>query len=786
VRLVVSLLALLVFVPDPLRAADYSGRDGRLHVPVPRLEASVTIDGVLDEAAWQQAAVLSGFSQYAPADGRPANDRTEVLVWYAPDAIHFGIRAHAAPGTVHATLADRDRIDGDDHVQIYLSTFDDGREALMFGVNPLGVQADGALSEGLGVGEAGGSFGGLASGRDLPDLSPDYAFDSRGRLTEGGYEVEIRIPFRSLRFKTAETQNWGVHVIRRTQSTGHEDSWAPAARAASSFLAQAGRLEGLTGLERGLVLDVNPFVTTRVDGGSREGGWTYAGRRPEFGTNVRWGITNNLALNATVNPDFSQVEADASQFTFDPRMSLFFPEKRPFFLEGLEQFATPNRLIYTRRIVAPLGAVRLAGKVRGLGIAALSAVDDEAVSHDGAHYPVFNILRLQRDVGTESRLGLVYTDRVDGRDSNRVLGFDARLSFRKLYSLVLQGAGSHTERNAQARSGPLFEATLSRDGRRFGFEYEFHGVSDRFATESGLISRGAIVRAVAVHRLQAFGAPGAFLERWIGDVALRATWDYPTFFDGGDPLERQLHVNNNVTLRGGWKAGGSVLIERFGYDASIYTDYALERPLAGGGVAYVPFAPKPSLPNLDYVATLDTPEFKRFSGAVFALWGRDDNFYEWSAADILFLRLDANWRPTDQVRVTAAYQLQEYWRASDGSVVGVRRIPRVKAEYQVTRSIFFRGVAEYSIERRDALRDDARTELPIAIRDDATGVYERTTAWSQARLRTDWLFSYQPTPGTVVFAGYGSTLVDETLRGPRHLDRLEDGFFAKVSYVWRL
>jgi hypothetical protein len=787
VRLAVVVTAALVVAPLVSNAAVYEGRDGRLRVPVPRLELAVAIDGALDEPAWREAAVLSGFSQYAPADGRQADERTEVLVWYAPDAIHFGIRAHAAPGTVHATLADRDRIDGDDYVQIFLSTFDDGREALMFGVNPLGVQSDGALSEGVNVAsQSGGGFSGLASGRDLPDLSPDYVFESRGRVTAGGYEIEIRIPFRSLRFKTAPTQDWGIHVIRRTQATGHEDSWVPAVRAASSFLAQAGRLEGLTDLRRGLVLDLNPVVTTRVDGASRDGGWHYDGHRPEFGANVRWGLTSNLALNGTVNPDFSQVEADASQFTFDPRQALFFAEKRPFFLEGLEQFATPNRLIYTRRVVAPLGAVRLAGKARGFGIAALTAVDDPAVSHGGTHHPVFNILRVQRDVGTESRLGLVYTDRIDGQDSNRVLGLDARLSFRKLYSLVLQAAGSRTERDARTRSGPLFEATLGRDGRRFGFEYEFHGVSDRFVTESGLIARDAIVRGAATHRLQAVGEPGALLERWVGDVALRSTWDYRAFFDGGDPLEQQLHVNNNFTLRGGWKAGGSVLIERFGYDASLYTDYALERVAPGGTVEYLPFPAKPSLPNLDYVATLDTPEFKRFSGGIFALWGRDDNFYEWSAADILFLRLDANWRPTDQLRVTAAYQVQEYWRASDGSIVGVRRIPRLKAEYQATRSIFLRAVGEYSIERRDALRDDARTELPIAIRNASTGLYERTNAWRQARLRVDWLFSYQPTPGTVVFAGYGSTLADEETRRPYRLERRDDGFFAKVSYAWRL
>src|SRR3954454_6480856 len=148
----------------------YSGRDNQVRVQVPRIEEAIVVDGVLDEAPWTHAAVLSGFSQYAPADGRAADEQTEVLVWYGPAAIHFGIRAHAAAGTVHATLADRDHIESDDYVQIYLSTFNDGRQASMFGVNPLGVQTDGALVEGVHAVSSGSGFSGLQTGRDLPDL----------------------------------------------------------------------------------------------------------------------------------------------------------------------------------------------------------------------------------------------------------------------------------------------------------------------------------------------------------------------------------------------------------------------------------------------------------------------------------------------------------------------------------------------------------------------------------------------------------------------------------------
>ena len=157
------------------------------------------IDGVLDEPVWQQAARLTDFSQYSPVDGRPAEDATEVLVFYSPTAIYFGVKAHAAPGAVHATLANRDRIDADDAIQIFLNPFKDGRQALVFGVNPLGIQSDGALVEGTNN-RGGAAFGGLESGREVTDLTPDYVFQSKGRLTDYGYEIEIAIPFKTLRF----------------------------------------------------------------------------------------------------------------------------------------------------------------------------------------------------------------------------------------------------------------------------------------------------------------------------------------------------------------------------------------------------------------------------------------------------------------------------------------------------------------------------------------------------------------------------------------------------------
>src|SRR6476620_584968 len=245
---------LLLLSSDPIDPPNvYRGRSGELDVHIPRQEADVTIDGKLDEQVWGSAAVLTGFSQFSPTDGIPASDSTQVLVWYSPTAIHFGVRAFEAHGSVHATLADRDRIAANDYVQILLSTFNDGRQASVFAVNPYGVQSDGALVE---TGSTSGNgFNNAVVKREVADLSPDFVYQSKGRLTDYGYEVEIRIPFKSIRFQPKREQVWGLNVVRLVQHSGRGDSWTPARRASASFLGQSGRLVGLSDLRSGVVLD---------------------------------------------------------------------------------------------------------------------------------------------------------------------------------------------------------------------------------------------------------------------------------------------------------------------------------------------------------------------------------------------------------------------------------------------------------------------------------------------------------------------------------------------------
>ena len=452
------MLAALVLI-----AADttlvFSGRAGRTRLEVPRIEATITIDGELSEPVWSRAARLTDFSQYQPVDGRPAAEPTEVLVWYAADAIYFGIKATEVHGDViRATHANRDNISSEDNVQILLDTYNDRQIAFLFGVNALGVQQDGTRSDQFGGGAggssaSGGGFGNLNPLDGTVDLNPDFVFESKGRLVPGGYQVEIRIPFKSLRYRDGAKQTWGINVLRRVQHSGFQDSWTPAVRANARFLSQVGTLEGLHDLHRGLVLELTPTVTGRLDGSpATPTGWKYD-RGGEVGGDVRFGLRQNLTLNGTVNPDFSQVEADVGQVLLNARFALFYPEKRPFFLDGLELFDTPNQLIYTRRIVAPEGGLKLAGKIGRVNVATMVVADDPDQSVTGAKTPVFGIARLKEDFGHGVTLGGVLTDREEGADHSRLAGMDLRVYHSKLYYVEFQGVQSWTVDPAGSRAG---------------------------------------------------------------------------------------------------------------------------------------------------------------------------------------------------------------------------------------------------------------------------------------------------------------------------------------------
>jgi hypothetical protein len=759
----------------------YSGRGHNVRVELPRIDTTITIDGNLDEGVWRKAARLTDFSQYQPVDGRPADDPTEVLVWYAPDAIYFGIKARELHGNVvRATHANRDNIDSEDQVQVLLDTDNSRQIAFLFGVNPYGVQQDGTRSAQFagGAGGASATGGGFQTINPLDgsvDLNPDYFFESKGRLVEGGYEVEVRIPFKSLRYQDARVQSWGIHVLRRVQHSGFQDTWAPAVRANANFLAQSGSLMGLHDLRRGLVLEATPTVTAHADRSPSLGDGSYQ-QKGELGGDARWGIRQNLTLNGTVNPDFSQVEADVGQVLLNERFALFYPEKRPFFLDGLELFDSPNQLIYTRRIVSPTAGVKLTGKIAGLNIASILAGDDDQYSWNGAHAPLFGVSRLRYDFGSNNTLGAVLTTREDGGDHSRVAGADYRFYHSKLYFAQFQAAQSWTDSARNHLSGSLLQADWDRTGRAWGFHYTLRSLDPGFKAAAGFVNRTGLIETRAFNRLSFYGAPGALVQTYGAFFQEDRIWNNAGF--GHGLAESTEGVQPSATLRGGWQVGGAITHSYFAFDPALYSGLTVLEPSGAVSDTVAFTVPGPEADQWGTSLRVTTPTFRFFTGTASITRGQIPIFRE--AVPGRSARIDATLavRPTTALRSSLQFSRLTIARRADGSRFSSETIPRVKIEYQVSPPIFVRLVAQYSARSRSALRDGNGHEILV---DGVLDAGETTNEFS-----TDWLFSYRPVPGTLVYLGYGSTLDEPREFRFQNLQRTRDGFFGKISYLFRL
>ena len=739
----------------------HNGRAGQTAVAPPRIEATIAIDGRLDEPVWTQAARLTGFSLYQPADGRPAPDSTEVRVWYSSDAIYFGIRAFSEAGTVAATLADRDRIGSDDNVEIHLDTFHERNRAFVFIVNPLGIQADGTKSEG----------GGFIPGSNVPpgqnDLSADFIWQSRGLVTPSGYDVEVRIPFSSLRYAASDVQQWGLQIDRHVQRNGYEETWTPARRASASFISQSGTLDGLTGMRHGQVVELNPEFTNTTRGAAccapTLQQWKYDSH-PQIGGNLRWAMGSNFVLNGTVKPDFSQVEADATQVAADERFALFYPEKRPFFVEALDQFNVPNQLVYTRTIVQPDGAAKFTGKIGRIDVAALSAVDQRGITPNGDR-PVVDIIRLRQGIGEQSQAGILYSDRAGGGRSNRVAGVDTKLVFGGIYYASLQAVESFTTLNGVSTSGSMWEAVVDATNRAWGFHYNVLGIQPGFRADNGFVPRTGFVKPNAANRFTWYGRPGALAERFNVFANVNGIWRYDDFFKGNSLLEDAASAQMLLILRGGWTVGMTPRLATFAFDPANYTGYAA-------------FTPSDRSTTIVSAFSVATPQFHKFAASAGTSLGNDVDFLETSRVRRVDYNASLDLRPSERLRVSATYVSTSFSRRATGAQSAFARIPRLKAEYQLARPLFVRVVSQYTATRREALVDP-RTGSVIVLGSSASRASASNT------LRTDLLLSYRPAPGTVFFLGYGGSLSEEDPLAFSRLRRTADAFFVKGSYVLR-
>ena len=495
-------------------------------VRVSKFETPPVIDGNLNEAVWQKAAVLKDFYQIDPGDNTTPSKPTEVLLGYDSKFLYVAFRAFDEPDKVRSTVAKRDNIFSDDYVGFYLDTFNDRRKAFEIFFNPLGIQGDGVLTEDRGE-----------------DFSVDLLLESKGVIGEAGYTVEIAIPFKSLRYEAGKGKLWGAHFFRRIQRFNRElDSWMPFARSVSSNLSQAGHITGLEGISVERTLELIPSLTVSQSGRFVRSFGVFPGTPAaatdpgrivnspielDPGLTAKFSPSSALTLDLAINPDFAQVEADQLVVTTNQRFPIFFGEKRPFFLEGIDIFQTPISAVHTRAIVDPDVAVKLSGKrgrnTFGLMVASdngpgnLSADDrgnlaicldqralDPSVVCNNERFVDKNayigVLRLKRDLGKgENTIGILATTYNFIEKHNDLAGIDGRFRLDKQTTFTFQLLGTTSRNffydpeedksNYRTGNGLGYAIDYNVAGRNFGWELYGEGYTRDYRADVGFFGR---------------------------------------------------------------------------------------------------------------------------------------------------------------------------------------------------------------------------------------------------------------------------------------------------------
>jgi hypothetical protein len=412
-------------------AASAGGRDAHAADPKPgppltitHARGSITVDGDLSDPGWQGIAPVTRWFETRVGDNVEPHVKNEGLLAYDDRYLYAAFRFEDPdPRRIRAPIADHDQLSGStDYGGVIVDSRNDGKSAILFLANANGLTYDAVSND--------------ASGEDS---SPDYYWESRGKITPTGWTLEMRIPFSSLRYSKEHAPTWGIMLYRNYPRDRHYQFFSnPLPRDVNCFICNSSKLTGLTALPQGSHLVVAPYATgQRLDApGAGLGSPLESGNvETEVGGDVKWSPLANTAIDATINPDFSQIESDVAQITANERFALFYPEKRPFFLEGIDLFSTPFQAVYTRSVTAPSGGLRVTSRAGQSSFTALGVRDDGggvvilpgAQSSDVADQEFrsdVGIFRLRRDMGS-SFVSLLGNGRaIDGGGYNAVIGPD--------------------------------------------------------------------------------------------------------------------------------------------------------------------------------------------------------------------------------------------------------------------------------------------------------------------------------------------------------------------------
>jgi hypothetical protein len=455
---------------------------------VPRVTRAPQLEDFLAGTPREVEFTLTDFRQREPGDSTPVSQKTVAHLSYDDKNFYVVFVCQDEPGQVRAHMAKREDIASDDQVSIFLDTFHDRQRAYMFATNPLGVQLDGIATEG-----------------QTTDLSFDAVWHSEGKLTEDGYITLIAIPFKSLRFSSEDVQTWGIALGRTIARKNENAFWPTITRRVEGFVQQMAMMNGMVDISPGRNIQLTPYGIVSTGRFLETTPGKPAAFRTEhegrFGLDTKVILRDSFALDITVNPDFSQVESDEPQVTVNQRFEVFFPEKRPFFLENAGFFRTPVNLFFTRRVADPEFGVRLSGKLGSWAIGGL-AIDDRAPGRRVAEdSPVFGekakiaVARVQREFAGQSSVGVLATTQDFGTSSNRVVGVDTRLRLNPNWLFYGQAIATDTRRLDRTHlSGQGYLAQISHSGRHFRYLSRYQDFNPEFVSSLGFIQRVNIRR----------------------------------------------------------------------------------------------------------------------------------------------------------------------------------------------------------------------------------------------------------------------------------------------------
>jgi len=702
-------------------------------VVVPSFENSPKIDGKLDDLFWETGAILENFTQYEPLEGSKPSEKTVAYIGYDKNNLYIAVRCYDSnPKAVRACLTQRDQVTGDDEITVFLDTFNDKKRAFAFLVNPCGVQSDGIYVE-SGGGRRGRGGGG---GFDRIDKNWDTYFSTDAIMDDEGYTVEMAIPFKSLRFPHSQQQLWGIQIKRNIRRKNEEIYWYPRSRDINGFLIQAGTIQIDGSLNKGKNFEVMPVVTGLKERESKF--------EPEAGLNLKYGITSDLTADATINPDFSQVESDMPQIDVNQRYALYYPEKRPFFLEGKDYFDTPIELLYTRTIVNPAWGFKLTGKMGKTTLGFLSTYDlnatgiddpdeeeedDEEEEEDIVQKGFVNVFRLKQDLFTESYIGLIFTDKelteFEGSpvsDYNRVGGVDGRFKFWNNYQISFQVVGSQTKLG-DYKSGlvPAAKFNFNARGRHLSFSADYSYIPPDFEASSGFFRRKDI---------KSFNSRLGYAFLPMNDliVDIRPSLQYRRIYDFNNVLtdeEYQLSF-----FMSGWRgtfisAGLSRNFERYegiNFWRNNFRTWIRSEPLSWltGGVNF-------SMGESIYYDEDPYLGFKYSYG------------------------FNLTFKPITNLRLLYEYKNDTFYKTKGGELEYRINVLTQRIGYQITRYLSLRLITDYN---------DYDKQIYNSI-----------------------LLSYQLNPGTVFYVGIDDNQEQDELGIYRVEGRY---FFVKFSYWWRI